>query len=149
MKVSAQELRLRDARSRQLGFLTVALGAFAMAAATCNGTTPTRDTTEAIWPTKEWQMSTPEEEGMDSKQLSKLVDWGTAHSFDSVLVARHGKIVAEAYYAPYAAGIPHTINSCTKAVISTLTAIAWKEGLLDDPSHRVLDFFRPSQSCKR
>ena len=60
---------------------------------------------------------------------------------DSLLVVRHGKIVAEAYYAPYAAGIPHTINSVTKAVISTLTAIAFKDGLLDSPSHRVLDFF--------
>ena len=54
---------------------------------------------------------------------------------------RHGKIVAEAYYAPYTAGIPHTLYSATKAVISTLMAIACKEGLLDSPNHRVLDFF--------
>jgi CubicO group peptidase (beta-lactamase class C family) len=60
---------------------------------------------------------------------------------DSLLVVRHGKIVVEAYYAPYAAGIPHDIRSATKAVISTLTAIASKDGLLDSPSHRVLDFF--------
>ena len=57
------------------------------------------------------------------------------------MVVRHGKIVVEAYYAPYAADIPHTINSVTKAVISTLTAIAFKDGLLDSPNHRVLDFF--------
>src|ERR1700756_4184889 len=78
---------------------------------------------------------------MDSKELAKLVDFGTVHSFDSLLVARHGKVVAEAYYAPYSTRIPHVVNSCTKAVISTLTAIALKEGLLDNPSHRVLDFF--------
>lgn len=141
MKVSAQELRLHDARTHELGFLAAALGAFAIAAAICNGATPTQETTEPIWPTKEWQMSSPEMEGMDSKELAKLVDFGTVHSFDSLLVARHGKVVAEAYYAPYSAGIPHAINSCTKAVISTLTAIAFKEGLLDKPSHRVLDFF--------
>jgi CubicO group peptidase (beta-lactamase class C family) len=141
MKVSAQELRLHDARTHELGFLAAALGAFAIAAAICNGATPTQDTTEPIWPTKEWQSSSPEEQGMDSKELAKLVDFGTVHSFDSLLVARHGRVVAEAYYAPYSAGIPHAINSCTKAVISTLTAIALKEGLLDNPSHRVLDFF--------
>jgi CubicO group peptidase (beta-lactamase class C family) len=141
MKVSAQELRLHDARTHELGFLAAALGAFAIAAAICNGVTPTQDTTEPIWPTKEWQSSSPEEQGMDSKELAKLVDFGTVHSFDSLLVARHGRVVAEAYYAPYSAGIPHAINSCTKAVISTLTAIALKEGLLDNPSHRVLDFF--------
>jgi CubicO group peptidase (beta-lactamase class C family) len=141
MKVSAQELRLHDARTHELGFLAAALGAFAIAAAICNGATPTQDITEPIWPTKEWQTSSPEEQGMDSKELVKLVDFGTVHSFDSLLVARHGKVVAEAYYAPYSAGIPHVINSCTKAVISTLTAIAFKEGLLDNPSHRVMDFF--------
>jgi len=32
-------------------------------------------------------------------------------------------------------------NSVTKAVISTLTAIAIKDGLLDSPNHRVLEFF--------
>ena len=97
MTGSAQELRLHDARSDKLGFLAAALGAFAISAAICNGATPTQDTTEPLWPTKEWQMSTPEAEGMDSKELAKLVDWGTTHSFDSLLVVRHGKIVAEAY----------------------------------------------------
>jgi CubicO group peptidase (beta-lactamase class C family) len=128
-------------RSHKLGFLAAALGIFTIAAAICNGATPPEDTTEPIWPTKAWQTSSPEEQGMDSKALANLVDFGTTHSFDSLLVARHGRIVAEAYYAPYAADIPHTINSCTKSIIGTLTAIAFKEGLLDSPSHRVLDFF--------
>jgi CubicO group peptidase (beta-lactamase class C family) len=141
MKVSAQELRLHDARNQKFWFLAAGLGAFAIAAAICNGATPSRETTEPIWPTKEWQMSTPEKEGMDSKELAKLVDFGAFRSFDSLLVVRHGKIVAEAYYAPYTAGIPHAINSCTKAVIATLTGIAVKDGLLDTPSHRALDFF--------
>jgi hypothetical protein len=121
MKLSAQELRLHDARTHELGFLAAALGAFAIAAAICNGATPTQDTTEPIWPTKEWQMSTPETEGMDSKELAKLVDFGTVHRFDSLLVVRNGKLVVEAYYAPYTAGIPHSMYSVTKAVISTLT----------------------------
>ena len=66
-------------------------------------------------------------------------DFGAKHSFDSLLVVRHGTIVAEAYYAPYAAGILHAVNSVTKTVISTLFAIVSEEGLLDSPSHRVLD----------
>jgi CubicO group peptidase (beta-lactamase class C family) len=33
------------------------------------------------------------------------------------------------------------MNSVTKAIISTLRAIAFKDGLLDSPNHRVLDFF--------
>jgi CubicO group peptidase (beta-lactamase class C family) len=152
MKNCAQEVRSNNSRSDKLDFRAVALVTFTVAASICNGAAPTQDTTEPIWPTKGWQTSTPEEQGMDSKELAELVDFGArrilatpgvtlSSLFDSLLVVRHGKIVAEAYYAPYAAGIPHTINSVTKAVISILTAIASKDGLLDSPNHRVLDFF--------
>jgi CubicO group peptidase (beta-lactamase class C family) len=139
MKVSAQELRLHDTRGKKVGFLAAAMGSFAIAAAICNGATAPQDTTKPIWPTEEWQMSTPEEQGMDSEDLANLVDFGAKHSFDSLLVVRHGTIVAEAYYAPYAPGIPHAVNSVTKAVISTLVAIVSEEGLLESPSHQVLD----------
>lgn len=140
MTVSAQERGLHYAPTHQSVFFAAALGAFAIGAAVCNGATPPQEAKAPIWPTKEWPVSTPEEEGMDSKELVKLVDSGIL-SFDSLLVARHGKIVVEAYYAPYAAGIPHATNSGTKAVVSTLAAIAYKEGLLDSPNHRVLQFF--------
>ena len=141
MKVNAVQLRLRDPRSYKSGFLAVALGAFTLTAVNFSGLTATQATTKPIWPTKAWQTSTPEAQGMDSPDLAALVDFGTKHILDSLLIARHGKIVTEAYYAPYEAGIPHAVHSVTKAVISTLTAIAWKEGLLDSPNHRVLDFF--------
>jgi CubicO group peptidase (beta-lactamase class C family) len=121
--------------------LAATLGAFVFGVSICSEAPNALGTTEPIWPTKEWQTSSPEEQGMDSKELAKLVDFGTTHNFDSLLVARHGKIVAEVYYAPYTRGIPHAIYSATKAVISTLTAIASKDGLLDSPSHRALDFF--------
>jgi CubicO group peptidase (beta-lactamase class C family) len=141
MKRNAVQLGLHDARSSKSGFLAATLGALTFAAVNCNGLPASQTTTEPIWPTNGWQSSTPEEQGMDSRQLAELIDFGTKHSLDSLLIARHGKIVAEAYYAPYTAAIPHAVNSVTKAVISTLTAIAWKEGVLDTPDHKMLDFF--------
>lgn len=57
---------------------------------------------------------------MDSSALAKLVTDGDNSGFDSLLVVRHGRIVTEAYYAPYTADIPHQIHSSTKAIISTL-----------------------------
>jgi len=145
MKISAQLRPLHDARSFKSGLLAAALGAFTFAAVICNGDSSTGSTAEAIWPTKGWQTSTPEEEGIGSKELTGLIDFGTTHNFDSLLITRHGKIVTEAYYAPYAAGIPHAVYSVTKAVVSTLTAIAWKAGLLDTPDHKVVDFFDSNQ----
>jgi CubicO group peptidase (beta-lactamase class C family) len=102
---------------------------------------PKQDAPEAIWPTKQWQTSTPEDQGMASAALAGLVEFGTGYNLDSLLIVRHGKIVLDAYYAPYAADIPHAVNSVTKSVIGTLTAIALKEGSLDSVDHPVMDFF--------
>jgi CubicO group peptidase (beta-lactamase class C family) len=49
---------------------------------------------------------------------------------DSLLVVRHGRIVLEATYAPFRAGLKHRINSVTKLVIGTLIGIALNEGVL-------------------
>jgi CubicO group peptidase (beta-lactamase class C family) len=118
-----------------------ALAAFMFGASICDEARPAKGATEPIWPTKEWQTSSPEEQCMDSKELVKLVDFGTTSSFDSLLIMRHGKIVVEAYYAPFAAGIPHAVYSAVKTVISVLMSIASKDGLLDSTNHRALDYF--------
>jgi CubicO group peptidase (beta-lactamase class C family) len=141
MANNAQKFRPNNSRNDKLVFLTAALGALMLQASIYSGIASAPYATEPVWPTKEWQTSIPEEQGMDSRELAELVDFGAMQSFDSLLVVRHGKIVVEAYYAPYAQGIPHTVYSVTKAVIRSLTAIACKEGLLDSPDHRMLEFF--------
>jgi CubicO group peptidase (beta-lactamase class C family) len=97
------------------------------------------------WPTASWESSTPEEQGMSSGALADLIDTVGARKQDSLLIVRHGKIVAEAYYAPYRAGIPHDLRSVTKSIIGTLTAIEINEDLLDSTNHRVLDLFPDKQ----
>jgi len=136
--------KVRSSISPNSGFLAAALGVSMVAAVVCSSTVTSQGAKESIWPTNGWQTSTPEEQGIDSKELANLVDFGITHHLDSLLVVRHGKIVAEAYYAPYGPGILHDVYSTTKAVVSTLVGIAWNEGVLDSPSHRVLDFFDKS-----
>ena len=94
-----------------------------------------------VWPTKEWLISTPEAQGMDSAALAKLVAYGEGHRFDSLLIVRHGRIVVEASYALYPGNTPHEIFSATKAVTGTLLAMVYKDGLLDRFDHPMLDFF--------
>jgi CubicO group peptidase (beta-lactamase class C family) len=125
--------------SKRSAFLRAALS-IVVASIGC-GAADAQPATESIWPTRQWQISTPEAQGMDSAALARLLDFGTSRSFDSLLLVRHGRIVLDAYYAPYTAEIPHAINSSTKAVIGTLTAIAHKDGLLDNLDHPMLDFF--------
>jgi len=93
------------------------------------------------WPTKEWATSSPEEQGMSSERLARLVEFGGANNMDSLLVTRHGRIVLEATYAPFRAGLKHRINSATKSVVSTLVAMAMRDGKLDSTDRRVMEFF--------
>jgi hypothetical protein len=98
----------------------VALSLSALLTPVCLGPARAEDADQSQWPTKQWLTSTPEEQGMDSSALAKFVGYGGSHNFDSLLVVRHGRIVTEAYYAPYTADIPHEIFSSTKAVTGTL-----------------------------
>jgi CubicO group peptidase (beta-lactamase class C family) len=96
---------------------------------------------KTVWPTKAWETSTPEEQGLDSAALAALVTTVGNYKQDSLLIVRHGKIVADVYYGPYEAGIPHDLRSITKSVIGTLTAIEIRDGLLDSVDHPIVDLF--------
>ena len=55
-----------------------------------------------IWPTEGWATSTPEEQGMDSTALAEIYDYvrDSGSSIRSMLVVRHGFLVAEEYFTP-------------------------------------------------
>lgn len=78
---------------------------------------------------------------MSSERLARLVAFGADNDFDSLLVTRHGRIVLEATYAPFQAGLRHNIYSSTKAVVSTLVGMAVGDGLLDSIDRKMADFF--------
>jgi CubicO group peptidase (beta-lactamase class C family) len=82
---------------------------------------------------------------MDSASLARLIETVGISRQESLMVIRHGKIVAEAYYAPYVAGVSHDLRSVTKSITSTLTAIEFKNGLLDSVDHPVVDLFSDHQ----
>jgi len=102
-------------------------------------------TPETGWPTKSWPTSTAEEQGMDSASLARLIETVGTYRQDSLMVIRHGKIVAEAYYAPNVAGVSHDLRSVTKSITGTLTAIEIKSGLLDSVDHPVVELFSDKQ----
>lgn len=78
---------------------------------------------------------------MSPGALADLVEFGAVNAMDSVLVIRHGRVVLDAYYAPFGPGMRHRVNSVTKAVVGTLVSIAFNEGKLDRLDAPVLEFF--------
>src|SRR5215472_17376520 len=110
--------------------------------AACNARADAIDGSQEVpWPTKSWPVSNPEEQGMDSASLARLIETVGTYKQDSLMIVRHGRIVAEAYYAPYVAGVSHDLRSVTKSVVSTLIGIALRRGIIDGVDNPVIDFF--------
>ena len=81
--------------------------------------------------------STPEAQGISSTALLDLVQEAeqTLDALHSLMVVRHGQVVAEGWWEPYAASEPHMMYSLSKSFTSTAVGLAVADGKLsiDDP----------------
>ena len=77
--------------------------------------------------------STPEQQGVSSSGLNLFLDEVTKSKieFHSIMVVRHGHVVAEGWWTPYKPSLKHTLYSLSKSFTSTAIGLAQKEGLLD------------------
>ncbi|HVY72360.1 MAG TPA: serine hydrolase domain-containing protein [Verrucomicrobiae bacterium] len=84
---------------------------------------------------------TPEEQGVSSTAILKFIE--AANKIDamhSVMIVRHGHVIAEGWWAPFNAASQHMLYSLSKSFTSTAVGLAIAEGKLslDDT---VLSFF--------
>jgi CubicO group peptidase (beta-lactamase class C family) len=86
--------------------------------------------------------SAPEAQGIPSAAVLAFLDTIASNNLElhSLMLLRHGHVVAEGWWHPYAADIPHMLFSLTKSFTSTACGFAVTEGRLtvDDP---VVSFF--------
>lgn len=104
-----------------------------------------------------WSLATPDEAGIDTTRLCDLdrllAQWPDAN-VHAVVVARHGKLVMERYYAgaderwgtklgvvQFGPAVKHDLRSVSKSVTSLLIGIALAEGKFPPVESPVLDFF--------
>ncbi|HEX4078356.1 MAG TPA: serine hydrolase [Rhizomicrobium sp.] len=90
---------------------------------------------EAVsWPTAGWPVSTPEAQGLDSTVLADALEQIRARHIPihSLLIERHGKVVLDSYFYPFADNKTHNVYSVTKSVTAMLVGIAMAEHRLDD-----------------
>ncbi|MFW9993352.1 MAG: serine hydrolase domain-containing protein [Candidatus Odinarchaeota archaeon] len=105
--------------------------------------------TPAPFPTVTWSISTPEEQGMDSKKLNQMIELIDEQDIDidSVLVIRNGYIVFEEYPGILDQDDKHSLHSVTKSFTSALVGIAIDKGFIDSVDQKVVDFF-PERTIK-
>jgi CubicO group peptidase (beta-lactamase class C family) len=86
--------------------------------------------------------STPEAEGISSAALVEFIGAleQKVDAVHSIMIVRHGHVVAEGWWSPYAPNEPHILYSLSKSFNSTAVGLAQAEGKLsvNDP---VLKFF--------
>jgi CubicO group peptidase (beta-lactamase class C family) len=76
--------------------------------------------------------SSPEAEGVSSKGLLGFLDAvdESVHDLHSFMLLRHGRVVAEGWWSPYAPELPHMLFSLSKSFVSTAIGLAIAEGRL-------------------
>ncbi len=81
---------------------------------------------------KDLPRSTPEDQGVSSDALKAFLDEVEKSNieFHSIMVVRHGHVIAEGWWAPYAAPLKHTLYSLSKSFTSTAVGLAVSEGHL-------------------
>ena len=86
--------------------------------------------------------STPERQGISSRAVLAFIHAADSSidMMNSVMIVRHGQVVAEGWWAPYQPQTPHVLYSLSKSFTSTAVGLAIAEGKLslDD---RVMSFF--------
>ncbi len=92
--------------------------------------------------------STPEQQGVRSEALIRLIEaveqcktQDMDQDLHSIMVLRHGTVIAEGWWKPYSSDRPHLLFSLSKSFTSTAIGFAVTEGLLtvEDP---VVDYFK-------
>ena len=97
-----------------------------------------------------WATADAASAGLDTARLQALesaVASGELKKIGSVLVARHGKLVYEAYFDGDA-GTLRDVRSASKSVTSMLVGIAIDKQLLPGVSTTILPYFRDKQPLK-
>lgn len=106
-------------------------------------TAPDQDPAQDYWPGENWRTSSPEEQGMDSDTLARMINflYEMSKEINSITIIRNGYLVVDACFYPFKEDLKHSLNSCTKSILSTLVGIAINEGAIKSINDPVVNYF--------
>ena len=93
-------------------------------------------------PGLDWEVSTPEEEGLDPDLVAKMYyDASNLDTIYSLLVVKNGKLIAEGYFNEGSIDQKYNMQSAGKSYLSALVGLAFDQGCLTDLDQPFLDYF--------
>ena len=86
--------------------------------------------------------SAPSAQGVSSQDILNFLDAAakSSHEFHSIMILRHGKVVAEGWWNPYKPELRHTLYSTSKSFTATAIGLAVSEKKLSVDDN-VISFF--------
>lgn len=80
----------------------------------------------------ELERVSPESQGVHSEDILHLIEEleKTGAKLHGIMILRHGKVLAEGWWSPYAPGIRHGCQSLTKTYTATAVGLLYDEGRL-------------------
>ena len=93
-----------------------------------------------IYPGADWEISSPEAEGMSAAPLENIDPYCVEHGCRAVVVIRHGKIVWERYWGGWTEASTDNSWSMAKSVTSALVGIAIHDGKIKGLDEKATDF---------
>jgi CubicO group peptidase (beta-lactamase class C family) len=93
-------------------------------------------------PGDDWQLSTPEAQGLDPDLLAELYyDAAQQDTLYSLLIIKNGYLISEGYFNGASIDQKTLLQSVSKSYISALVWIAIKQGCISGIDAKFLDFF--------
>jgi CubicO group peptidase (beta-lactamase class C family) len=93
-------------------------------------------------PGDDWEVSTPEEEGLDPMQVAELYfNAAKLETLYGLLVVKDGRLIGEGYFNGGIIGRRTVLASVTKSYTSALVGIALDQGVISDLDQKMIDFF--------
>ncbi|OOM77137.1 6-aminohexanoate-dimer hydrolase [Clostridium puniceum] len=91
----------------------------------------------------EWQFSSPEEEGIDSKMLNGIDDYIKQKRYkliNSILVIKNEKIIFEHYYNKFNENSKNNIKSIWKSILSITLGICLDKGIIKNMDEPIMNY---------
>jgi CubicO group peptidase (beta-lactamase class C family) len=93
-------------------------------------------------PGDDWEVSTPEEQGLDPELVAELYSNASElETIYSLLVIKNGYLIAEDYFNEGSIDRKNQLQSVTKSFTSALVGIALDQGCLTSMDQKMMEFF--------
>ncbi len=104
------------------------------------------------FPKETWRTSIPQQQGLQGAKIQNFIQElkkGKIQSpITSFLIVKNGYLVVDETFGSYNGVEPHTLQSVTKSIASSLVGVAIQKGYINSLDEKVLDFFPEYKSFK-